>query len=106
MYATIRRYTTKTAASGETVDQFVRRIESNFLPRLNDIPGFHSYGVMRTSDTEILSITVFEDRQGSTEATRRAAEFVGKDPIRDQLSKPEVIEGDLLLLKEAGMGVR
>jgi len=49
---------------------------------------------------------VFEDRQGSTEATRRAAEFVSKDPFRDQLSKPEVIEGDLLLLKEAGMGVR
>ena len=106
MHATIRRYSTKTAASTDTVDQFVRRIESNFLPRINDIPGFHSYGVMRTSDTDILSITVFEDREGSTEATRRAAEFVKNDPFTEQLNKPEVIEGDLLLLKEAGMGVR
>ena len=106
MYATIRRYSTKTAATADTVDQFVRRIESNFLPRIHDIPGFHSYGVMRTSDTEILSNTVFEDREGSTEATRRAAEFVKNDPFTEQLNKPEVIEGDLLLLKEAGMGVR
>ena len=106
MFATIRRYSTKTPATTDAIDQFVRRIEEKFLPTIHDIRGFHSYGVMRTSETEILSITLFEDRQGSTEATRKAAEFVQKDPFKDQLSKPEVIEGDLLLLKEAGMGVR
>jgi hypothetical protein len=62
--------------------------------------------VLRTGDKEIVSLTVFEDRQGATEATRKAAEFVQKDPFKDQLSKPEVIEGELLLLKEAGIGVR
>jgi hypothetical protein len=31
---------------------------------------------------------------------------VQKDPLRDQLSKPEVLEGELLLLREAGVGVR
>jgi heme-degrading monooxygenase HmoA len=106
MYATIRRYSTKTAASTETIDQFKRRIEEKFLPTIHDIRGFHSYGVLRTGDKEIVSLTVFEDRQGATEATRKAAEFVQKDPFKDQLSKPEVIEGELLLLKEAGIGVR
>jgi len=106
MYATIRRYSTKTAASTDTIDQFKRRIEQNFLPTISDLRGFHSYGILRTGDKEIVSLTVFEDRQGATEATRKAAEFVAKDPFKDQLSKPEVIEGELLLLKEAGLGVR
>ncbi len=106
MYATIRRYSTKTAATTDTIDQFVRRIEEKLVPTLHDIRGFHSYGVMRTGGTEILSITVFEDQQGSTEATRKAAEFVQADPFKDQMGKPEIIEGDLLLLKEAGIGVR
>jgi len=106
MFATIRRYSLKKALSSETIDQFKRRVEENFLPTINDVRGFHSYGILKTSDTEMVSLTVFEDRQGATEATRKAAEFVSKDPLKDQMSKPEVIEGELLLLKEAGIGVR
>lgn len=106
MFATIRRYSTKTAPSTETLDQFKRRIEEKFLPTISDIRGFHSYGVIKTGDKEVISLTVFEDRQGAAEATRKAAEFVQKDPLKDQLSKPEVIEGELLLLKEVGAGVR
>ncbi len=106
MFATIRRYSIKTAPSTDTIDQFKRRIEEKFLPTINDLRGFHSYGIMKTSDKEMVSLTVFEDRQGATEATRKAAEFVSKDPLKDQLSKPEVIEGELLVLKEAGVGVR
>jgi molybdopterin synthase catalytic subunit len=106
MYATIRRYSTKTAVSTETLDQFKRRIEEKFVPSINDLRGFHSYGIMKTGDKEIVSLTLVEDRQGATEVTRKAAEFVAKDPFRDQLSKPEVMEGELLLLKEAGIGIR
>ena len=106
MYATIRRYSTKTATNTETLEQFKRRIEEKFVPVLQEIRGFHSYGVLSTGEKELVSLTIFEDRQGATEATRKAAEFVAKDPLKDQMSKPEVIEGDLLLLKEAGIGVR
>ena len=66
MYATIRRYSTKTAASTDTIDQFKRRIEQNFLPMLHDVRGFHSYGILQSGDKEIVSLTVFEDRQGAT----------------------------------------
>jgi hypothetical protein len=106
MYATIRRYSTKTAATQQTIDEFKRRIEENFVPKLNEIRGFHSYGVLNTGNKELVSISVFEDRQGASESTRRAAEFVQKDPFKDQLSKPEVIEGEFMILKEAGVGVR
>lgn len=106
MYATIRRYTPKTPATRENVEELRRRIEEKFLPTVQDIRGFHSYSVLNAGNKEILSITVFEDREGAAESTRRAAEFVQKDPLKDQLGRPEVIEGELLLLKEAGVGVR
>ncbi len=106
MYATIRRYSTKTTTNRETLDQFKRRIEEKFVPVLQEIRGFHSYGVLSSGEKELVSLTIFEDRQGATEGTRKAAEFVAKDPLKDQMSKPEVIEGDLLLLKESTVGVR
>ncbi|HET9466106.1 MAG TPA: hypothetical protein VFO71_11285 [Gemmatimonadales bacterium] len=106
MYATIRRYTPKSPATRENVEELRRRIEEKFLPTVQDIRGFHSYSVLNAGNKEILSITVFEDREGAAESTRRAAEFVQKDPLKDQLGRPEVIEGELLLLKEAGVGVR
>ena len=106
MYATIRRYSSKTAVTQQTIDDFARRIEEKFVPTLSDIRGFHSYGILKSGDKEMVSITFCEDRQGTAESTRRAAEFVQKDPLKDQLSKPEVIEGELLVLKESGVGAR
>lgn len=106
MYATIRRYTPKTAATKETIDDLKRRIEDGFLPIVQEIRGFHTYGALNVGNKEVVSISIFEDKEGATESTRRAAEFVQKDPMRDQLGKPEVLEGELLVLKEAAVGVR
>jgi hypothetical protein len=106
MYATIRRYSTKTGTTKETIDGLKRRIEEKFVPTMNEIRGFHTYGVLNVGDKELLSISIFEDRQGASESTRKAAEFVQKDPLRDQLSKAEVLEGELLVLREAGVGIR
>jgi len=106
MFATIRRYSTKTGTSKENIDGFKRRIEENYVPKISEIRGFHSYSVLSVSNNELLSISIFEDRQGATESTRKAAEFVQKDPFKDQLSKPEVLEGELLVHKEAAVGVR
>ena len=106
MYATIRRYSSKTAATQDVIDGLKRRIEEKFVPTLNDIRGFHTYGVLTTDNKELVSLSIFEDRNGATESNRRAQEFVQKDPLKDQLSKPEVMEGELLVYKEAGVGAR
>ena len=103
MYATIRRYTPKTAATKEAVDDLKRRIEGTFLPILQEVRGFHSYAAVNVGNKEIVTIGIFDDRNGAAESTRRAAEFVQKDPMKDQLGKPEVIEGELLVLKEASV---
>jgi hypothetical protein len=106
MYATIRRYIPKTAADKKTVDDLKRRIEDNFVPTIQDIRGFHSYAVLNVGNKELFSINIFEDREGAAESTRRSQEFIQKDPLKDQLSKPEVFEGEVLVLREATAGVR
>jgi hypothetical protein len=106
MYATIRRYTPKTATTKEAIDDLKRRIEDGFLPILQEVRGFHTYGAINVDNREVVTISIFEDKAGATESTRRAAEFVQKDPMKDQLGKPEVVEGELLVLKEAAVGVR
>ena len=106
MFATIRRYTPRTATSKEAIDDLKHRIEDGFLPIVQDVRGFHSYAALNVGNKEIVTISVFDDRDGATESTRRAAEFVQKDPLKDQLGKPEVLEGEVLVLKEAAVGVR
>lgn len=104
MYATIRRYTPKATVDQKTLDDLKRRIEEGFLPITQDIPGFHCYYAVNVGSKELVTISLFDDRTGAAESTRRAAEFVKKDPMKDQLGSPEILEGDLLVSKEAAVG--
>ncbi len=103
MYAIIRRYTPKGTLDRKALDDFKHRIEDKFLPMAQEIRGFHSYHVVNAGK-EIVSISVFEDKTGASESTRRAAEFVKDDPIKDQMGTPQVLEGELLVSKEAPVG--
>lgn len=106
MYATIRRYTTKGDVDQKTVSDLKRRIEDGFLPIIQDIRGFHGYYALNVDNKQVVTISLFEDRNGATESTRRAADFVKKDPMKDQLGTPEVLEGELLVSKEAAVASR
>lgn len=106
MYATIRRYIPKGTVNQNAINDLKGRIESNFVPTLQDIRGFHCYYVLNVGNKELFSIGIFEDKTGATESTQRAAEFVKKDPLKDQLSSPEVFEGEVLVSKEAMVGAR
>ncbi|HEU5039689.1 MAG TPA: hypothetical protein VFT84_02640 [Gemmatimonadales bacterium] len=104
MYSTIRRYTPKGTVNQQTIMDLKRRIEDGFLPMIQDIRGFHSYYVVNVGNKELVTIGVFEDKTGATESTRRAADFVKKDPLKDQLGSPQVLEGELIVSKEAAVG--
>ena len=107
MYATIRRYAPKAGAVTKgALDDLKRRIEDGFLPTLQEIRGFHGYFAVNVGDKELVTISLFEDKAGATESTRRAADFVKTDPMKDQLGSPEVLDGELLVLKEAAVGAR
>ncbi len=104
MYATIRRYTPKTGTvDKKTLDDLKHRIEGGFLPIIQDVKGFHSYYAVNVGDKTVVTISIFEDKAGGAESTRRAAEFVKQDPMKDQLGTPEIFEGELLVSKEAAV---
>ena len=103
MYAIIRRYTPKGTLDRKALDDFKHRIEEKFLPVAQEIRGFHSYHVVNVGK-ELVSISVFEDKTGAGESTRRAAEFVKNDPLKEQMGSPEVLQGELLVSKEAPVG--
>lgn len=104
MYATIRHYTPKGTIDQKALDEFKRRIEDKFLTVAQEIRGFHSYYVVNTGNKELVSISVFEDKTGASESTRRAAEFLKNDPLKDKMGSPEILEGELLVSKEAPVG--
>ncbi len=107
MYATIRRYTPKAGAvDSKTFDDLKRRIETGFVPLVQDIRGFHCYYAVNVGNKQLVTIGLFDDKTGAAESTRRAAEFVKKDPLKDQLGSPEVMEGDLLAMKEGAVATR
>jgi hypothetical protein len=107
MYATIRRYTFKgNALDTKTVGDLKRRIEAGFIPLVQDVRGFHGYYAVNVNGKQLVTIGLFDDKTGATESTRRAAEFVKTDPLKDQLGSPEVVEGELLVVKEAAIATR
>lgn len=100
MYASIRRYLFKPGIDRKTLDDYLGRIESTFVPRIQEIRGFHSYYLVKVSENEIVGFGIFEDKAGSDESSRRAVEFVKSDSIRDKINSPEIIEGGLRIARE------
>jgi hypothetical protein len=100
MYAIIRRYNLKGSLDRKSIDDFKGRVESKYVPRVQDIRGFHSYCVVKVSEKELVSIGVFEDKAGATESSRLSADFLKNDPIKDQFSAPQITEGELLISRE------
>ena len=100
MYGIIRHYDTKKLSKAD-ISSFKQRIEEKFVPIAQEIPGFHGYVVLNSGDKDLFSISIFENREGATESTRRAAQFVQGDPLKDQVGKPEVFEGEILVSREA-----
>ncbi|WP_214321238.1 hypothetical protein [Nonomuraea sediminis] len=91
MYATVRRYegVTDPAEAG-------RRVSEGFVPLISQVPGFVAYYWVDAGDGVMLSTSVYEDRAGAEESTRRAADFV-----RDQLASllpnpPQVTAGEVV----------
>jgi hypothetical protein len=103
MYATIRRYTPKGTVDQKSIDDLKRRIDEGFLPAIQDVRGFHCYYAVNVGNKELVTVSIFEDKTGATESTRRAADFIKKDPLKDQLGSPEILEGELLVSKEAAV---
>jgi hypothetical protein len=97
MYAVVRRYegVTDPAEAG-------RRVKENFVPLLRDVPGLVAYCWIDAGDGVMVATSVFEDRAGADEYTKRAANFARENlasllPNPPQVSAGEVVATGALL---------
>lgn len=90
MYAVVRRY-----KGGARVIEAVLRQGSEVERLIRGVPGFVAYYVVRTDDGGA-TITVCEDRAGTEESVRVAADWVRRN-VPEAASPPEITEGEVPL---------
>jgi hypothetical protein len=92
MHATIRQYSG--SGTEELFDALEQR-EPEVRELISTVPGFVSYVAFR-SDGGGTTVTVCQDKTGTDESTRRAAEWVAEN-VQASLGAPSVTEGDTSL---------
>jgi hypothetical protein len=102
MFATIRRYTPSTGTfKPAEFDQLRRQIQEEFLPLIKVVDGFHSYYAVGCGDAELITVSVFETREGAAQSSRVAADYIARAKLPVELSRPAVSEGEVVALAEA-----
>jgi hypothetical protein len=101
MYVTIRRYSPKNGAINKASLELLRRqVHDEFLPIVQEIPGFRGYYVVSVDDRELMTLSLCDTAEGLAESTRCAAEYTLKNPLVFELGKPEITEGRVLTAAE------
>jgi hypothetical protein len=101
MFVTIRRYSPKNGAVNKASLQLLRRqLHEEFLPIVQQIPGFQGCYVLNVGDRELVMLSFCETKEGSAESNQRAAEYTMRNPLIFELGRPEVTEGEVLTFAE------
>jgi hypothetical protein len=92
MYTVVRSYSGQGAS--ELFDLLGERSE-DVETLIGGVPGFVSYAAFRSGDGG-MTVTVCQDKAGTDESSRRAAEFV-KENLGTTGNPPEITEGNTVL---------
>jgi hypothetical protein len=92
MYAVVRTYSGQGAA--ELFDLLGQR-EEDVRALISGVPGFVNYAAVRVGDGGV-TVTVCEDKAGTDESSRRAAEWVA-DNVSATVDPPTITEGSTVL---------
>lgn len=85
MYAVVRRYNGVTDP-----DEAGRRVQQEFIRILQDVPGFVAYYWVDAGEGVMLSTSVFQDKAGEEESTKRAAKYV-HESLESLLPNPPLV---------------
>ncbi len=90
MYATVRRYQN----AGALADAMSSK-RDDVQKLISEVPGFVNYYGTRDGDT-ITTVSIYNDKAGCDESTRRAREWVGEN-VQGHLTAPEISGGDVFI---------
>ena len=92
MYVVVRSYSGEGAS--ELFDLLSQR-EEDVKALISGVPGFASYAAVRSGDGGV-TVTICEDKAGTDESSRRAAEWV-KENVSTAVNPPAITEGETVL---------
>jgi hypothetical protein len=92
MYVVVRSYSGQ--GSSELFDLLGQR-EADVKNLISGVPGFVTYAAFRSGDGG-MTVTVCQDKAGTDESSRRAAEWV-KENLSTAGSPPTITEGETVL---------
>jgi hypothetical protein len=81
--------------NAQLMDELARRTDE-VEQLIRDVSGFVSYSLVRTADGGF-SVSVFEERAGTEESSRRAADWIRQNAPQVAGSPPEIIKGEAFL---------
>ena len=93
MHAVVRTYSGEGASM---VFDLVEQATDEVKSLLGSIPGFVSYTAIRTAGGGV-TVTVCNDKTGTDESSKRAAEFIKERAEGKSIDPPEISEGDTSL---------
>jgi len=64
---------------------------------ISSVPGFRAYYGVNTGNGGVVTVTVCDDEAGTSESSRRAAEWVRNNVSDLTIGPPEIIEGESYL---------
>lgn len=91
MYVVLRRYKLKPGS----MDEIARRAQQGFVPLVSQIPGFVAYYGVEAGDDVGVTISIFQDKAGEEESTRRAADWVRQNVAEFVEGGVEVTAGEV-----------
>jgi hypothetical protein len=92
MYAVVRTYSGQGAS--DLFDLLGQR-EEDVKALISGVPGFVNYAAVRSGDGGV-TVTLCEDKAGTDESSRRAAEWVGEN-LSASADAPAITEGSTVL---------
>jgi hypothetical protein len=103
MFVTIRRYSPKNGAVNRASLEVLRRqVHDEYLPVIQQVPGFHAFYAVSVGNREVLTLTFCHTPEAAAELARCAADYTMRNPMVFELGRPEVTDGEVLNVSEIG----
>ena len=92
MYVVVRSYSEQGASA---LFELLGEREDDVKTLIGGVPGFVSYAAFRSGDGG-MTVTICQDKAGTDESSRRAAEWV-KENVNTTVDPPAITEGSTVL---------
>lgn len=92
MHAVVRRY----QGASALVEGIVKN-EAEIVALLKGVPGFRAYNGIDLGDGGVITVTVCDDKAGTDESVRVAADWIQQNLAGASFAPPEISEGEVFL---------